>query len=103
MTTAYEPRVVILAIDERSLARSEVGSDRSRSSVVTTAAASNGVPSLKRSPRRSGIVYLSLSLEIRGSRDASTGTTSERASKSYNRSHMLLRTSTDEKPARSVG
>jgi hypothetical protein len=41
MTTAYDPRAVILATGERSLARPEAGKDRSRFSVVTTAAASN--------------------------------------------------------------
>jgi hypothetical protein len=44
------------------------------SSVVLTACALNGVPSLNRTPRRSGIVMVFLSLESCGSAEASCGT-----------------------------
>jgi hypothetical protein len=55
-TTVDDPTAVTVSIGSRALAREEPGSAMLRSIVVTTACASNGVPSLKRIPVRSGIV-----------------------------------------------
>jgi len=60
--------------DSVSLARTDPFSVRSRSSVVFTAAALNGVPSLNLTPVRTLIVYVSLSFDTCGNAVASCGT-----------------------------
>src|SRR5436309_1837044 len=67
VTTVYAPRALTPSIGEISLARADPFSVWSRWSVLTTAAALNGVPSLNLIPLRRRIVTVSLSLETLGS------------------------------------
>ncbi len=67
----------------------------SRWNVAATAAESNGVPSLKRTPFRSGIVTVSLSFETVAGPEASSGTVRPAASLSYSVSQIVRRTSRD--------
>ena len=90
-------------IGEISLARADPDSVRCRSSEVLTAAAFNGVPSLKRTPRRILIVIVFLSPERLGSAAASCGTIWSLAFRSYSFSHMCKKTMRPTKVRASVG